>query len=623
MKKNENQGMSRPVKENEKKTSSATGNRRWERKKKDVSAPSKRPKFIERKKLFKKRSFRHQYALFREGGLGMIDSFFNAFYITLTEKSIEKEKRRLEEKGEENAASHHFLDHHSPLLRILSFFPRKAGEILFSILSFWKKDGGEGAHRSKLAFLSAHRIHCIVIALALMVAGFVVLQLSRPVVLRATIDGKVIGIVENKHLVDSAVNELEDNVEIILGKTFHFPHEIRYSFARQWGKTLTEKSKVSETLYTYVSEYICTAGGLYVDDVLVAVCENEEMIHQGLEDFISTYAVGGEAGIFNEVLVVTQAYPTESILSYDEFQLLLKEMATPLEEREKDPAPGESVLVEVLTPDEKAEKAVPAMALLADCNYVPEGKKNSYSNYPQSIDGIKLDLYTCENQVYETTVPYETIYVESSNHYTCMADTTTRGVDGKSVVEAKIYYVNGKEAKREIISETVKKAPVNRVISIGTKVLPEDIGMSGPGGFIVPYLGIVTHYYGVRPSGMHHGWDISGDEGENVYASASGKVVVAIGPNGAMLSPDQNPNFFVEFGYCVVIEHEGGYSTLYAHCSKINVTLGQEVKQGDKIGEIGNTGKSDGNHVHFEIMRGKNRLDPASLLYQGKKTIYD
>ncbi|MBR5295850.1 MAG: peptidoglycan DD-metalloendopeptidase family protein, partial [Clostridia bacterium] len=527
-----------------------------------------------------------------------------------------------EDKGEDVTFDRQFLEHHTPLLRLISFFPRKVGGLFSWCLSFWKKDGGERAHRSKISFLSEHRIHFAVVSLALFVAAFAVIQLSKPVVLRATIDGNVIGIVENKHLVDSAVNELEDNVEIILGETFHFPYEIQYSFKRAWGKKLTEKSKVSEILYTYVSEYICTAGGLYVDDVLVAVCENEEVIRQGLQEFVDANAVSGESGIFNDILVVTQAYPTESILSYDQFQQLLKEMSVPLEERKKEPIPGESVLTEAL-PQEEEEKEVPDMVLVADSSYIPEVKKVSYSNYPKSIDGLKLDLYTYQIQSYETDIPYETVYTESRDHYTSMADVTTRGADGKAIVEAKIYYVNGKEARREIVRETVTKAPVNRVISIGSKVLPEDLGLFGAGNYIVPRVGLVTYYYEIRGGAMHYGWDIPADEGENVYAAASGKVVVAIGPDGAKISNGKKAEYFVEYGYCVVIEHENGYSTLYAHCSAINVTLGQEVKQGEKIGEIGNTGKSSGNHVHFEVMKDGKRVNPAPLLYQGKTTIYD
>lgn len=590
-----------------------------EKKRKLFADSAETPAFRTRKHPFRKRSFRRHYDLFRQGGLGTFNSFFNAFYITITEKSLEREEKRRENSGEETSAEI-LLEYESLLLKAISFFPRKLGAAAAFFLSFWKRDSS-GKRRSKMAFLRAHKLHCIILALALFVGIFSFVQLSVPVVLRAQIDGKVIGIVENKHVVDSAVGALEDNVEIILGKSFHFPHEIRYTFARTWRTDLTERSELTEVLYTYVSEYICTAGGLYVDDVLVAVCEDAESVQRGLDDFVAANATNGETGIYNEIRILTQAYPTESILDYEEYQLLLKELYTPLDQRKKEPVPGETVLTEAGLAA-KEEAALPAVVLVSDSAFVPEESTASRSNYPQPIGDLKLWLYTAEDCEYETAIPFETVYAESAEHYTSMADATTRGRDGLSRVRARVYYVEGKEVKREVLSEQVLAAPVTRVISIGTKILPEALGYkSGRGSFIVPRVGYVSHYYGDREDGFHVGWDIPGDEGDNLYAAASGRVVVAIGPDGFFA--EKSANHYTGYGYCVVIEHADGYSTMYAHCNDIFVTLGQEVRQGDKIAEVGNTGKSEGDHVHFEIMHGSTKCDPAQYLYQGTKTIYD
>ncbi len=591
--------------------------RRQPRARKSAPRPEK-PAFAEEKKIFKKRSFSGQYLSFRRGGLGIFDSFFNSFYITLTERSLEKEKRRLQKKGKAQDFSH--LDHHSSALRVLSFLPRKFGVLQGKLASLWSGEG-KGKY-SKREFVKTHKTAFLLLGFAFAIALFAAIQLSRPVVLRAEIDGKVIGIVESKNLVDSAVNQLEDNVEIILGKNFHFPYKISYTFARQWGKTLTDKSKISETLYTYVTDYICTASGLYVDDVLVAVCRSEEELHTGLQELVANFAAPGETGIFNETRVVTQAYPTESILEKDAYFSLLKEMLIPLEERKKENVETDSVFPEKSENASEGE-SIPAMAVVSDFSFVPDDKKISKSNYPEPIDQIKLDFYRSEYRNYETTLPYQTVYLESAEHYTSMVDTTVPGANGIATVEEEIFYVNGKEAGRSVLNQIVKKAPVNRVVSIGTKLLPEERKDFDPGDrrFIVPKVGEVNYYYGYRESGMHYGWDIPGDEGDNLYAAASGKVVVAIGQNGAF--SNRPANHFSGYGYCVVIEHEDGFSTMYAHCSKIFVQLGQEVKQGEKIAAVGNTGRSDGNHVHFEIEKNGRKLDPARYLYQGKTTIYD
>lgn len=85
----------------------------------------------------------------------------------------------------------------------------------------------------------------------------------------------------------------------------------------------------------------------------------------------------------------------------------------------------------------------------------------------------------------------------------------------------------------------------------------------------------------------HHGQDFSTPYGTEVYATGSGKVIEA-GWNGG-------------FGNCIVIDHGYGYRSTYGHLSNIRVTLGMNVKRGDKIGLTGSTGTSSGPHLHYQI----------------------
>lgn len=612
----------------EKKSFAATSVEK-KREKEDKKKPRKakreksKPKFKGEKKLIKNHSFSRQYRIFRQGGLGVIDSFFNSLYILMSEKSVEKEKERIFKEGEGEVHERHFLELHALPLRLFSAVFRKIYGFGAFFASFWQKRDGSHTHHSKIRYIKDHASHIVILVLALFVAGYIAFFLRYPVVLRAEIDGEIVGIVENKNVVDSAINELEDNVERILGERFTFPYEIQYTFRRQKSETITPKNKISEELYTYILDSICTAGGLYIDDTLVAVCNSEEEVEDALSQFISIKHTGAESGIFNDVRIITQAYPTDCIITSDQLTELLMEMSKPLEERKKENLTDHPPLVDPLKKEE--EEVIPVQVLVSDIDSLQEENTAPLSNRPQSISGIKLDLYSATEISYQAKIPYRTVYQESNVHYTSMADITTRGSDGLSQVRARVYYVNGKEARREILSESVIRQPVDRVISIGTKLLPEDQGITSfagsPGRFIPPNMNEVFSYYGAREDGFHRGWDIPGEEGDNIYASASGTVVVAFGQNGNF---SQTPgNYYTGYGYCVVLQHEGGYSTMYAHCSKICVTLGQKVKQGDKIAEIGNTGVSEGNHVHFEISMGATKIDPKKLLYKGNKTIYD
>jgi hypothetical protein len=106
-------------------------------------------------------------------------------------------------------------------------------------------------------------------------------------------------------------------------------------------------------------------------------------------------------------------------------------------------------------------------------------------------------------------------------------------------------------------------------------------------------------------SRFHTGIDLAYGSGTSIKASRAGKVVSAGSMGG--------------YGNAVIIDHGDGYKTLYAHMSSITVTKGQIVSQGEEVGKVGSTGYSTGPHLHFEIQKNGNAVDPVPLLsYQPK-----
>jgi len=124
------------------------------------------------------------------------------------------------------------------------------------------------------------------------------------------------------------------------------------------------------------------------------------------------------------------------------------------------------------------------------------------------------------------------------------------------------------------------------------------------GSFMRPVMGGITSGFGMRvhpilgvPK-MHTGIDISAATGTPIRAGDAGTVIWA-GPRGG-------------YGLCVVIDHGGGMSTVYGHCSRLAVGVGQEVRKGQIIGSVGSTGLSTGPHLHFEVRRSGSPVDPLS-----------
>ncbi len=97
----------------------------------------------------------------------------------------------------------------------------------------------------------------------------------------------------------------------------------------------------------------------------------------------------------------------------------------------------------------------------------------------------------------------------------------------------------------------------------------------------------------------HNGIDLTAPKGTNIYASADGTVVQAAYTTGG-------------FGKKIFIDHGFGYKTLYGHCSKILVEKGQQVKRGEVIGLVGNTGLSKGAHLHYEVWVNNKPVNPIN-----------
>jgi murein DD-endopeptidase MepM/ murein hydrolase activator NlpD len=111
-----------------------------------------------------------------------------------------------------------------------------------------------------------------------------------------------------------------------------------------------------------------------------------------------------------------------------------------------------------------------------------------------------------------------------------------------------------------------------------------------------------TYRYASTANGTrepHHGVEFPNQSGTPVYAAGKGTVVFAGPDKEAIYSPWEN-----FYGNLVVLQHEDGLFTLYAHLSKIDVSVGQKVFTTDKIGEVGKTGVAIGSHLHFEVRRG-------------------
>lgn len=121
-------------------------------------------------------------------------------------------------------------------------------------------------------------------------------------------------------------------------------------------------------------------------------------------------------------------------------------------------------------------------------------------------------------------------------------------------------------------------------------------------GEITSYFGYRSSPFGGRGTSFHNGLDIAGVVGTNIGAAGDGTVVLS--------------GWYGAYGKAIMIDHGNGYTTLYGHNSQLLVEVGDEVKKGEPIARMGNTGRSTGTHCHFSIFKNDIPLDP--LIYLAK-----
>lgn len=215
-------------------------------------------------------------------------------------------------------------------------------------------------------------------------------------------------------------------------------------------------------------------------------------------------------------------------------------------------------------------------------------------NKPQPLINVVAQVEGSGN----VAIPYQTQTITDKS--ISGTKIKTEGQNGEKYVAYTAIKINGDVESQNILEETVLKEPVDQVVVQGSRSTYQVASRGGgtvSGRLIWPIYGSITQSYG----GKHTGIDIAGPSGTTISA-ADGGVVTFAGWQGG-------------YGYFVIINHGNGLVTRYAHCSKLLVSAGQRVSQGQAIAKRGSTGHSTGPHLHFEVMQNGSFRNPMNYLH--------
>ncbi len=238
----------------------------------------------------------------------------------------------------------------------------------------------------------------------------------------------------------------------------------------------------------------------------------------------------------------------------------------------------------------------------------PEFNEDSIIQPGQVVNLVKAEPYLTVvakgTKLVNEVIPFDVVTKTDSKLAAGKSVVTKAGKDGEKVVTYNYVEKNGTAVEKQVVKEEVIAEPVQQVVAKGPIPTRVTIGTSrGSGsisGLVWPLSGRITSYYGYRSGGFHTGIDIDGSTGQP-YVAAAGGTVVSAGWDGG-------------YGYAIVVDHGNGVATRYAHSSKLNVKVGQEVSRGQTIGLVGSTGRSTGSHLHFEVIINGSHGNPLNYL---------
>ena len=412
-------------------------------------------------------------------------------------------------------------------------------------------------------------------------------------------NGQKLGLVKEKDdvlqitdLVQGALTE-EKNMKIVIDAkddiTFHRKLALDES-------QIDNSEQVLKRL-TYMGDLKVKATGIYVNGKKIGAVQDRKTAEKALKDVADKYTKQGDnievesVRFLEKVDIKTANTDLEDLHSEEEMVDLL---CTSGEKETVHKVVAGDTLHSIAKKYDVWEDQ-----LLADNKGINSKKLEVGSNIIVKQQAPVLTYEVVEKITYDKVIEHKVEEQKSADIYEGMTETQQAGSDGLSEITARVTLQNGKKVEEEDLVTTVKEEPVTEVVLVGTKERPPTVGS---GKYIWPLKDSFTQSsgFGSRWGRQHKGIDLAVSVGTTVYAADGGTVVEA--------------QYSGSYGNVVMIDHQNGQETRYAHNSKLLVKKGDKVYQGQPIAKSGNTGRSTGPHVHFEIRFNGEPRNPLNYL---------
>ena len=429
--------------------------------------------------------------------------------------------------------------------------------------------------------------------------------------LELTYRGASLGYIDSATVYNSAAG-LATNRVVNVDNSFSVEASPKLTIAIKGARETLSDSELCDEILRTAGDSIAEAVGLYVDGKFIASMESKTELNavlDGLKRKDANYDQNDttlRAEFVQKVETVEGLFPASSVKGASAMEDALTAEAVVMKTYA---VQAGDTLSTIAVRNNMTTSELRAMnPAFANTDIVRVGDELIVQK-PQTLLQVKI-IKTIQ---YTEKIDYKTVYKNNTSKPVTWSVVKTYGREGSQDIVAEITYIDGAETGRKIVSKTVTKQPVDKVVERGTQPV------SGPDGSQVVVGDGVSKGKMSWPvpicSNMSRGWkaghyalDIANGpvtvRNKPACAADGGKVTFA-GWNGA-------------YGYCVKIQHANGLATLYAHLNSIKVVNGQTVSRNQVIGLIGSTGRSTGPHLHFEVLKNGSRVNPLYYVTPGK-----
>ena len=422
-------------------------------------------------------------------------------------------------------------------------------------------------------------------------------MVGRPYTLAVEVNGTLVGNVPNETVFDAAREDVLQRVNYT-GADADAELTIEPTYRLAISSDVMDEGQMADAILSAVSDEISSGTALYLDGELTAVCAEGDQLQLYLSGLLEPYEDPDDPNVsvsFNREVTVEQGlYFTDSFMSYADVVGLLSGVRQA--ERVYTVVAGDSISL-IATKNNLTTAELCALNGIDTDTAIFPGDELIVTR-----EEAMLEVQITRTVTWNDDIPFTTKQTQSSEYSFGTTRTVQEGENGVRTITAQnLYDTDGNLLQQTIISSQVTKEPVQREIVVGTKLPSGSVAQVGNGTFIwpVPNYTYCSRWY----SSSHKGVDICAPAGTPIYASSSGVVTKAGYERGGAGTG---------YGNSLIIDHGNGYSTLYSHCLSLTVSAGQAVSQGQLIGYVGSTGRSTGNHCHFEIRLNGRYLPPQN-----------